>query len=351
MRKLILVVWALLMIGISAQPQSPQKGLDIYWCDVEGGAATLIVTPAGESILVDSGWPGERDAARIAKIAREVAGLKQIDHHLTSHWHTDHFGGISALVQRIPVKNFYDHGFPALPVSDIPPELVEAYKRVTAGKTTVLRPGDGIRLKQAPGSPPVSLKVVASHGVVLGEKDGAPQVRACSPEAKHEARAIDTSDNARSLAFVLSFGDWQFFDAGDLTWNVEHKLVCPRNLVGTVDVYQVTHHGMDIRNNPALVEALRPRVPVMNNGASKGGSPAAVRIVKASPGLQGFFALHRNIQSGPEDNASPELTANDEEQCKGEYVKLAVGPDSKSYTVSIPSKGTTRSYTTARIHR
>jgi len=297
---------------------------------------------------VDSGWPGERDPARIAKIATEVAGLKQIDHYVTSHWHTDHFGGISTLVQRIPVKNFYDHGFPELPCSDIPPELVEAYKRVTGGKTTVLKPGDGIRLKQAPGRPQVSLKVVASHGVVLGEQAGAPQVRACGPETKHEAKAIDTSDNARSLAFVLSFGDWQFFDAGDMTWNVEHKLVCPRNLVGTIDVYQVTHHGMDISNNPALVQALRPRVAVMNNGARKGGSPAAVRIVKASPGLQGFFALHRNIESGPEDNAAPELTANDEEQCKGEYVKLAVAPDGKSYTVSVPSKGTTRSYTTVR---
>src|SRR5207247_9059805 len=119
---------------------------------------------------------------------------------------------------------------------------------------------------------------------------------------------------ARSLAFVLSFGDWQFFDAGDLTWNVEHKLVCPRNLVGTVDVYQVTHHGMDISNNPALVEALRPRVAVMNNGASKGGSPAAVRIVKASPGLQGFSALPRNIPRVPEDNETHELHANYEAQ-------------------------------------
>src|SRR6266571_9194798 len=148
MRKLILVVWALLMIEIPAQPQSPQKGLDIYWCDVEGGAATLIVTPAGESILVDSGWPGERDPDRIAHIAKQVAGLKQIDHYITTHWHTDHFGGISRLGGLIPVMNFYDHGFPALPASDIPAELVEAYKKAAGGRSRVLKPGDQIRLKQ-----------------------------------------------------------------------------------------------------------------------------------------------------------------------------------------------------------
>src|SRR5262249_50024550 len=123
-------------------------GLDIYWCDVEGGAATLIVTPARESVLVDSGWPGERDPERIAKIAREVAGIQQIDHYVTSHWHGDHFGGILRLTELIPVKNFYDHGFPELPQGDIKPELVDNYKRASKGKSTVLKPGDQIRLAQ-----------------------------------------------------------------------------------------------------------------------------------------------------------------------------------------------------------
>ena len=322
------------------------KGLEIYWVDVEGGAATLIVTPAGESLLVDSGWPGERDPQRIAKLAREIAGINRIDHMITSHWHTDHFGGVAHLADLVPLGKFYDHGFPPLPAGDIPAELVEPYRRVTGGHSVVLRPGDEIKLAQAPGAPRLDCKILASGGIVAGERAGAGEIRACTANPKHEAHPADTSDNARSLAFVLGFGDWRFFDAGDLTWNVEHKLVCPKNLVGRVTVYQVTHHGIDQSNNPALIQAVQPRVAVMNNGARKGGMPPAVRTLKATPSLQALFALHRNVQTGPEDNAAPERTANDAENCQGNYVKLAVAPDAKSFTVSVPSKGTTRSFTT-----
>jgi competence protein ComEC len=321
-------------------------GLEIYWCDVEGGAATLIVTPARESLLVDSGFPGERDPARIAKIAREVAGIQQIDHYITSHWHGDHFGGIQRLAELIPVKNFYDHGFPQLPQSDIKPELVDNYKRVSKGKTTVLKPGDQIRLAQLPGAPKVTLKVLAGHGVVAGEKSDAGQIRECKANPKHEAKELDTSDNARSLAFVLAFGGWEFFDGGDLTWNVEHKLVCPKSLVLPVDVYQVTHHGGDSSNHPALVQALQPRVAVMNNGAKKGGSESVVRLLKSTPSIEALFAVHRNVQTEPIANAEPALTANDVEQCSGEYVRLSVAPDAKNYTVTVPSKKTSRTFAT-----
>jgi beta-lactamase superfamily II metal-dependent hydrolase len=345
MRKVVLFV--LLPLGLmGATGDTPTKrGLDIYWCDVEGGAATLIVTPAGESILVDSGWPGDRDPDRIAKIAKQVAGLKQIDHYITTHWHTDHFGGIGRLAELIPVMSYYDHGFPEPPASDIPPALVEAYKKVAGGRNRALKPGDEIRLKQVSGIPGLTLRCLAAHGIVLGEKAGAPQIRECSAAPRHEEKPMDPSDNARSLAFVLKFGDWEFFDAGDLTWNVEHKLVCPKNLAGGVDVYQVTHHGADASNNPALLAALRPRVAIMNNGARKGGSPEAVKTIRASSDLQAFFAVHRNVQTG--DNAAPELTANDAEQCGGEFIKLTVAPDSKSYSVTVPSKGTVKTFRTS----
>jgi beta-lactamase superfamily II metal-dependent hydrolase len=321
-------------------------GLDIFWCDVEGGAATLIVTPARESLLVDSGWPGDRDPERIAKLAREVAGIQQIDHYITSHWHTDHFGGIQRLAELIPIKNYYDHGFPELPQRDITPELVGNYKRASKGETTVLKPGDEIRLKQSPGTPNITLKVYAAHGVVSGEKSDAAQIRECAADPKHESKDPDNSDNARSLAFVLAFGSWEFFDAGDLTWNVEHKLVCPKSVVSPVDVYQVTHHGMDISNHPALIQALQPRVAVMNNGPKKGGAESVVRLLKSTPGMEALFAVHRNVQTGPEDNAEPALTANDAEQCRGEHIRLSVAPDGKNYTVAVPSKGTTRTFST-----
>src|SRR4030095_13594697 len=110
------------------------KTLDIYFIDVEGGAATLIVTPLGESILVDSGFPGDRDAGRIARVARNFAHLKQIDHYITTHWHRDHFGGIAPLVQLIPVNRFYDHGLPTGFAVDIPLDLIDVYKKTTQGR-------------------------------------------------------------------------------------------------------------------------------------------------------------------------------------------------------------------------
>ena len=339
-----LLLWAAL--GVLAFAGSADKRLEIYWCDVEGGAATLIVTPAGESILVDSGWPGDRDATRIVRVLKESARLERIDHYVTTHFHTDHFGGIGALSRLVAVEKFYDHGFPPLPQRDINPELAEAYKSAAGAKVRVLKPGDTIPLRQTRGSPTLELKVVAADGIVLGEASGAPPVRVCAAEPKHEERPIDASDNARSVAFMLQFGNWRFFDAGDLTWNVEHKLVCPDNLIGASDVYQVTHHGMDTSNHPAMIRALRPTVAIMNNGPRKGGSASVVRLLKENGANRALFAVHRNVQTTPAENADPELTANDGEECKGETVQLTVAPDARSYTVTVPGKKTSRSFRT-----
>src|ERR1044071_2465155 len=84
--------------------------LDLYWIDVEGGAATLLVTPAGETVLIDTGNPGPRDPNRIVKAVTEVAGMKQIDHLVITHYHGDHYGGALTLVETLPVRNLYDNG-------------------------------------------------------------------------------------------------------------------------------------------------------------------------------------------------------------------------------------------------
>src|SRR5437867_1728065 len=268
--------------GIAGAADHP--GLDIYWIDVEGGAATLIVTPAGESVLVDTGWPLPRDADRIEQAARE-AGVSRIDHLVTTHWHGDHVGGLAAVAQRLPVGHYYDHGFPATNASDIPALLKGAYIEATHGASTVLHAGDEIRLKQAPGAPPVRLRVVAADGIVLGEAPGSAQTRACTARPAHPPIPDDTSDNYRSLGLRLSFGGFDFLDLGDLTWNVEHKLVCPKNLLGVVDVYQVTHHGADNSNNPALVAAVAPTVAVIDNGPRKGATAAAYRWLRNTPSV------------------------------------------------------------------
>jgi competence protein ComEC len=330
-------------VSIAGPAASAGRGLDIYWVDVEGGAATLIVTPAGESVLVDTGWPGERDAERIERTVRQ-AGLSRIDHLVTTHWHTDHFGGVEAVSARLPVRRYYDHGFPDGAPADIPAALQEAYRRVTAGRSTVLRPGDRISLRQAGKGPRVSAEVVTSHGRVKGEAAGAPQSRACPARPEHAARPDDPSDNARSVGVVLRFGAFEFLDLGDLTWNVEHKLVCPRNVIGEVDVYQVTHHGLDNSNHPAVLRAVAPTVAVVNNGPRKGGKPAVYQWLLAAPGPPEVFQVHRNVETSDRENAAPANVANDDEACGGRGIRLRVDPDARRYTVEVGGKGTSRAY-------
>ena len=336
------VVVAVLAATASLAAPSP-RGLDIYWIDVEGGAATLIVTPAGESVLVDTGWPLPRDADRIQQAARE-AGVSRIDHLVTTHWHGDHVGGVALLAQRLLIGRFYDHGFPKTVPSDIDALLKGAYLGATQGASTVLHAGDEISLRQAPGAPPVGLRVVTSDGIVVGEAPGSAQTRPCTARPAHASIRDDPSENFRSVGLRLSYGGFDFLDLGDLTWNVEHKLVCPKNLLGVVDVYQVTHHGNDDSNNPALVAAVAPTVAVIDNGAKKGGSPAVYKLLRETPSIKDVFQLHRNVNTTLADNAPPELTANDDEACKGEWIRLRVDPEAKSYTVEVHGKGTRRTY-------
>ena len=101
-----------LSVALSAAQSGPARTLDIYVVDVEGGNATLFVAPNRESVLIDSGNGGAaatRDADRIMAAAH-AAGLSQIDHLITTHWHGDHFGGMAELASRIPVREFIDHG-------------------------------------------------------------------------------------------------------------------------------------------------------------------------------------------------------------------------------------------------
>ena len=335
--KTLALALLLVLSGVEGLVPQDSKGLRIAWIDVEGGAATLIVTPEGEALLMDCGWPGDRDVQRIAKTVADL-GVKKIDHFLTSHWHTDHWGCVEALSKAVPIVRYYDHGFPEGPAKDVDAKLKESYLRASDGKRTVLQAGDAVPLKGA------EVKILSAHGIVTGEAPGAPQVRACEANPAHPPKPEDTSDNARSLGFRLSYGDFQFLDLGDLTWNVEHKLVCPTNLIGAVDVYQATHHGLDQSNHPALLKAANPAVIVINNGPKKGGTAAAFRWFKGLEGVKDIFPLHRNVQTKPEDNPAPELVANDEEKCAGAGILLTVAPGGKSYRVAVPSKGTTREY-------
>ncbi len=343
-RCLPLALLMALLLGQPAGSQTASRTLDIYFIDVEGGAATLIVTPAGESLLIDSGFPGDRDAGRIAHVALEVAGLKQIDHYLTTHWHRDHVGGIPFLAKLMPVKNYYDHGLPQIMAADLQPEFIEAYKQTTQGNSVTLKPGDRIKLRSPKYMPPLQVRVMAAGGRVLGEQSNLPQIRPCG--ASFEAKPEDKTDNVNSVGTLLTFGRFKFFDGGDLTWNIENRLACPKNLVGVVDVLQVDHHGMEISNNPVVIRALKPRVALINDGPRKGGEAGTYARLKDTKEVEAVYQLHRNVRTTDKDNAPSGFIANDEEACQGNFIKLSVAATGKAYTVTIPAKQISRSYRT-----
>jgi competence protein ComEC len=356
--------WATLVIGCAVvlgigniargADGLPERPLELFFIDVMGGAATLLVTPEGESVLLDSGWPGlnDRDPKRIVHVLKDVAGCKQLDHLVTTHWHTDHFGGVGGLAKIVEIGRFWDRGlpedkdaaldFPDGPRADDP--IGVAYRAASLGKRTALRPGDALPLKG------MKAVVLASGGKVI---DRTAAARARDDERTAAANPLcqnapadqpqDRSDNARSLALLFSLGRFQFFDAGDLTWNVEKLLVCPFDLVGPVDLYQVTHHGMDISNHPTLIETIAPTVAITNNGPRKGGSAATYKRLKATPSIQAIYQLHRNAATGAGDNTELSRIAN-RDAAGGEFIRVQVESDGSKFTVQIGEAGAKQTF-------
>jgi beta-lactamase superfamily II metal-dependent hydrolase len=325
--------------GMKTASAAP-KPFEVYFIDVEGGASTLMITPAGQSVLVDTGNPGTRDPGRIMTAAK-AAGISKIDFLVITHYHGDHFGGAAELAKMIPIGTLYDNADQN--ASTEKPSA--AYLAIKSEKRLMINPGDILPLAKSDG-PEFKIQCLAARKKFIDAPAGAKP----NPfEADSKPKPADQTDNASSIVQLISFGDFRFFDAGDLTWNVEHDLVTPLNRVGTVDVYQVTHHGLALSNNPVLVKALEPTVAIMNNGVTKGCEPETFATLKSTPSIQAIWQLHKNLRpDGDVNNTSAQFIANMERECKGEYVKMSVSPDAKSYTVSIPSTGFSQTYQTKK---
>jgi competence protein ComEC len=335
----VLGIAGLLAVTPSLQAQSNSGKLRIFVIDVEGGQSTLFVTPDGHSLLIDTGWPdfNGRDGDRIAAAAKE-AGITKIDDVLLTHYHVDHTGGVPQLVARIPVGTFIDHGPLREPGDKPTADAYAGYQKVLATgkyKHIVAKPGEVLPIQG------MRVQVLTADGNRIQQPlPGAGQP---NPYCKvSEKRPADQTENARSVGSLISFGKLRILDMGDLTWDKEMDLMCPNNRIGHVDLLIVSHHGWFHSSSPALVDAITPRVAIMDNGATKGGSKPTVETIRKIPGLEALYQLHYSEEAGS-DNPPEKFLANLHGPDTGKGIEVVASPDG-SFSVRNDRTGSTTDY-------
>ncbi len=326
-------------LGLNTQAQDT---LDIYWIDVEGGAATLLVTPEGQSVLMDAGYsrPDDSHAKRVVD-AMNDAGIDNLDYFIASHFHGDHVGGLVALGRLVQIGEFIDHGKSVEQTTERGQRAWEAYLAAAATAErrapTPVRPGDVLPLRG------VDLTIVTSNmAVPLKPMDPQGPNTLCNGADPGRENA---GENARSVGYIVTLGGFQFLNLGDLTFGGQHALACPENLVGVVDLMQVPHHGNNIA--PQLVSALGATAAVSSNGARKGGSPEGYEAMAGVPNIEGIWQLHRALGTDEYHNTSESMIANlTEENDEGYWIKAEVQPDGSSYTIVNGRNQHSETYTT-----
>ena len=306
--------------------QAPARGLRITVIDVEGGGATLVVSPSGQSMLIDSGSPGDaakRDSARIAD-AMHAAGLSKIDYLFTTHYDGDHVGGAPAANAVAHFDRFFDHGEmdPKWEQNRGIEERYAAYLEIAKGKRTIVKPGDTIPFGDA------RIDVVASNGAVISKAiNGGGQTNPFCKDA--DIKPPNTTENSQTAGVLISYRRFTFLDVGDLTWDKEMALACPTNKLGRVSLLLATHHGFfnDQSGAGALLWAIQPRVVIANNGPRKGlGVPAFERIQKIN-NLEGLWQSHLALASDKDHNTSDDMIAN-----------LDASPDCQGHAIVVDAK-------------
>lgn len=298
-RAVLLAAWLALVPAVCSA-----QALRLYFIDVEGGQATLVVTPSGQSMLIDTGWPtdGARDAERIAAAVKK-AGVGTLDYLVITHYHADHVGGMEQLASRVKFRTVITHG-PTTETGKNADTMMSTFRTALAAsgaKEMVVRPGDTIPVKG------VDIKVLASNRQLIDPPKGAAPNALCEGVVP---RRTDTSDNSASVGMLFTFGAFRFLDLGDLTQDLEFQMACPVNRIGEVDLYLTTHHGSGQSNAPVLVHALQSRVAIMNNGARKGGDLPVLQTIRSAPGLEDLWMLHYAVAAGSEGNVAEPLIAN-----------------------------------------
>jgi beta-lactamase superfamily II metal-dependent hydrolase len=355
-RALAATLAGLLALVCSPLAQTGGGRLQISWIDVEGGASTLFAAPNGQSLLFDTGFPGndDRDAKRIVAAAKAM-GLTRIDHVVISHWHGDHVGGLPALAKLLPLGTFYDHG-DGVEQSDRP--LYEGYKTIAGTKRHIVKPGETITLGD------VRVRVLVAEGPVIADAvNGGTANPLCTNAARQEPAA---PENIRMVGLAINYGRFKMATLGDADWSREMELACPVNKLGRINLYTINRHGsLDNSGAPALLGAIQPQVIVVNNGPRKGlGQKVAVKYVTRQgetptpyelnsylrlaklPAIEGIWQGHQSLlDADPAHNTAPDLIANLEEGAsdQGHTITAAVSADG-TFTVTNSRNGFARTY-------
>jgi len=350
---LFLIALALLIPIATAQPQGApgqeRKPLDIYYVDTEGGKSVLFVSPTGETLLYDTGTGGDsnRDLDRIMAVIKAAnLPVQQLDHVIVSHYHGDHAGNAAALADKLPIRNYYDHGAWTVELQTNRAAAFNAYRQIRErAHVTAPKPGSKIPITG------FDVTVVANAGeLITGPLSGMPGAGTANPLCRQFVPKVQdaTPENYYALGTVIRYGNFRMLDLSDLTWNQEKDLVCPSNLLGTnFDVYNTTRHGTDFAGTPVLVHAARPRIAVMNNSPTKGGTPDTFKIVKQSSArFLDFWQLHYSENVGKEINSPDQFIANLDStptNHPAHFIKLSAWTDG-SFTVRNERTGFSKEY-------
>ena len=296
----------LVQLSLDGAAAQTRTTLDIYVIDVEGGNATLLVPPSGESLLIDTGNVAPeaaiRDSERIMA-AIDDAHLTQIDHLIVTHWHGDHFGGLAELAKRIPIRHFIDHGANVQPAPAADNFLANVYPELYAkARHTVVKPGDKITVAG------LEVRVVTAAGETI--KAPLPGAGAANPYCASFKPGENNAEDPMSVGVYVKFGKFRTVHLGDLTRNKEFELMCPNNRIGAIDLLLGLHHGQETSNSEVMVHATHPRVAIMNNGTRKGGEPETMRVLHTSPGLEDLWQMHFSQLSGQEYTVPSIFIAN-----------------------------------------